>query len=421
MLTYEGCSISHTPIQDQSRLGCYANNTLKLFTASLTLHIPTNKTLFKLPDRREQARPCQAEREARVFTDGSSHGTLAPPTSGTLPRRRGKLVPPVQSRRDCPPALQYLFAPRGQGELDWQGYAFHPPCANALRPTQLSDFGPPGSWAVITGASDGIGAEYARQLAGKRFNLVLVSRTASKLDAVGQDIKKDNPDVEIRTHPMDFAKNDDGDYAALARLVSDIDVAILINNVGVSHEIPTAFVETPSKEVKDITTVNVTGTLRTTQTIAPKMVQQKRGLIITMGSFGGIMPTAYLACYSGSKAFLQYWSSALGAELEESGVTVQFFNSYMVTSAMSKIKRTSLAVPSPKYFVKSALSSIGRSGASQGIGYTGTPYHSHSLLHWYIREAYGTTNLYVCRRLLKIHKHIRTRALAKREREAKKQ
>ncbi|KAI9671063.1 MAG: hypothetical protein M1831_005148 [Alyxoria varia] len=263
-----------------------------------------------------------------------------------------------------------------------------------LAGAKLSKFGSPGSWAVITGASDGIGAEYARQLASKRFNLVLVSRTASKLNALGQDIKKDNPSVEIRTHPMDFAKNNDDDYATLAGLIRDIDVAILINNVGMSHDIPTAFVETPPKEVKDITTVNVTGTLRTTQTVAPKMVEQKRGLILTMGSFGGIMPTAYLATYSGTKAFLQYWSSALGAELEEAGVTVQFLNSYMVTSAMSKIKRTSLAVPSPKYFVKSALSSIGRSGASQGIGYTGTPYHSHSLLHWYIRKVYGTMNLH---------------------------
>ncbi|KAF2091490.1 NAD(P)-binding protein [Saccharata proteae CBS 121410] len=285
--------------------------------------------------------------------------------------------------------------------------------------TSLSKFGPKGSWAVVTGASDGIGKEYALQLARKGFNIVLVSRTQSKLDVLAQEIQSKHG-VSTETLAIDFASATDADYDRLAALVTPLDLSILINNVGLSHSIPVPFVETPLNEMRDIITINCLATLRVTQIVAPVLVKRRRGLILTMASFGGLLPTPLLATYSGSKAFLQRWSTALGAELADQGVTVQLVQSYLVTSAMSKIRRASASIPTPKAFVRTALGKIGRSGGAQGMAYTSTPFWSHGLMHWWIENTVGTMNKVTLGVNKNMHAGIRKRALRKAEREAKK-
>lgn len=220
---------------------------------------------------------------------------------------------------------------------------------------------------------------------------------------------------------MDFAANSDADYSKLKSAVDSLDISILINNVGLSHNIPVPFAETDEKEMRDIITINCTGTLRITQLVAPGMIKRHRGLILTMASFGGLLPTPLLATYSGSKAFLQQWSSALASELAPYGVKVQVVQSYLVTSALSKIRRSSAMVPTPKQFVRAALSKIGRSGGAQGISGTSTPYWAHGLLHWaVVNLTPGTMNRFVVDVNRKMHEDIRKRALRKAEREGKK-
>jgi 17beta-estradiol 17-dehydrogenase / very-long-chain 3-oxoacyl-CoA reductase len=273
---------------------------------------------------------------------------------------------------------------------------------------------------VVTGASDGIGKEYAIQLAQKGFNLVLVSRTQTKLVALASEIEQKYAGVRTKVLPMDFARNDDGDYAKLKALVDGLDVGILVNNVGLSHNIPVPFIHTPKQEMSDIITINCVGTLKVTQIIAPRMVQRKRGLILTMGSFGGLFPTPLLATYSGSKAFLQHWSTALGGELQGTGVDVELVLAHMITTAMSKIRKTSLAVPNPKTFVKAVLGKVGRSGSAQNMAYTGTPFWGHAGLQWFIENTVGIGAGLVVRQNRVMHESIRKRALKKAERDAKK-
>jgi 17beta-estradiol 17-dehydrogenase / very-long-chain 3-oxoacyl-CoA reductase len=219
---------------------------------------------------------------------------------------------------------------------------------------------------------------------------------------------------------MDFAANRDSDYTSLSQLVQGLEIAILINNVGLSHSIPTPFLQTPEQEMKDIITINDLGTLRVTQAIAPLMVQRKRGLILTMASFGGVFPTPLLATYSGSKAFLQNWGAALGAELAPHGITVQVVQSHLVTSAMSKIRRPSLLVPTPKQFVKATLGKIGLNGGAQGVPFTLTPWWSHGLMQWGIMSTLGQYSGTVLGINKGMHEDIRKRALRKAERDAKK-
>ncbi|KAG9238936.1 hypothetical protein BJ875DRAFT_274490 [Amylocarpus encephaloides] len=286
----------------------------------------------------------------------------------------------------------------------------------------LRSYGKKGTWAVITGASDGIGKEYAIQLAQKGFNLVLVSRTESKLQNLAQEIEQKYAGAQIKCKilVMDFSKNNDEDYAKLKALIDRLDVGILVNNVGQSHSIPVPFVLTPKDEIRDIIAINCTATLKVTQIVAPGMVQRKRGLILTMGSMGGWMPTPLLATYSGSKAFLQHWSTALAGELKGSGVDVELVLSYLVTTAMSKVRRASSMVPSPRAFVKTTLAKIGRSGGAQNFSYTSTPFWSHALMQWWVENTVGiggTIGLGVNKSM---HESIRKRALKKAERESKK-
>ncbi|ETS82950.1 3-ketoacyl-CoA reductase [Pestalotiopsis fici W106-1] len=289
-----------------------------------------------------------------------------------------------------------------------------------LSGTNLRKYGKKGTWAVVTGASDGLGKEYATQLAAKGFNLVLVSRTQSKLEAIAKELESKHSGLQTKILAMDFSADRDEDYEALKQLIDGLDVGILINNVGQSHSIPVPFLLTEKKEMQDIVTINCLGTLKVTQAVAPGMQSRKKGLILTMGSFGGWAPIPYLATYSGSKAFLQHWSSALAAELKPSNIDVQLCLSHLVTTAMSKIRRPNLIVPSPRPFVKAALGKIGR-GGWQFMPDTYTPWWSHAVMGWAVETFLGVGNRLLRSYNVSTHIDIRNRALRKAAREAKKQ
>ncbi|KAI1086398.1 short chain dehydrogenase [Rostrohypoxylon terebratum] len=289
-----------------------------------------------------------------------------------------------------------------------------------LSGTSLRKYGKKGTWAVVTGASDGLGKEFATQLAARGFNLILVSRTLSKLEALSQELEKKFPGLQTKVLDMDFSADDDADYARLAKLITGLDIGILINNVGQSHSIAVPFLLTEQKELEDIVTINCLGTLKVTQVVASGMEARKRGLILTMGSFGGWIPTPYLATYSGSKAFLQHWSAALAAELKPSNVDVQLCLSYLVTTAMSKVRRASVLIPGPKPFVRAALSKVGL-GGWQSMAYTYTPFWSHALMAWVIENTIGVGHRLGIWVNLKMEMDIRDRALKKAARNAKKE
>lgn len=217
---------------------------------------------------------------------------------------------------------------------------------------------------------------------------------------------------------MDFSHDNNADYERLAELIQGLDVGILINNVGMSHSIPVPFLETSPEELQNIVVINCLGTLKVTQTVAPILKARKNGLILTMGSFGGWTPTALLATYSGSKAFLQQWSTALAAELSDDKVDVYLVLSHLVTTAMSKVRRPSLLIPTPKAFVKAALGKVGL-GSFQTASNTYTPWWTHAVMLWFVENVSGISSWPTIAVNKNMHVGIRKRALAKRAREAK--
>ena len=219
---------------------------------------------------------------------------------------------------------------------------------------------------------------------------------------------------------MDFARNLDSDYSKLKEIVDELDIAILVNNVGQSYEMPTPFLLTEKRVHDEIISINITGTLRVTQTVAPGMVGRGRGLILTMGSFAGLFPSPLLSVYSGSKAFLQSWSTALHEELRGKGVDVQFILSHMVVTSMSKLRKPSMIAPPPKAFVRSVLQKIGLGGVGN-VAATTTPYWAHAMMQWAVEKTFGPASTCVLQKNLKMHEDIRVRAVRKREREKRAQ
>jgi len=277
-----------------------------------------------------------------------------------------------------------------------------------------------GAWAVVTGASDGIGREFAFQLAKAGFNILLVARNKVLLDATAAEIEKACPGVSTKTYSIDFSKNDDVSYDALTTTFNGLDIGVLVNNVGKSHTMPAYFMDTPNDEITDIIAVNINATLRVTRAISSGMVQRKRGLILNIGSFAGAVPSPMLATYSGTKAFLATFTSALAEEVKSHNVIVEHVNTYFVVSKLSKIRNSSALIPKPAAYVRSVLSKI---GLPCGAGYSGrpdtsTPYWSHALLD-YTLTLIGLPSVFISY-THNLHKSIRKRALKKVERDAKK-
>ncbi|KAI9244695.1 hypothetical protein BDA99DRAFT_528878 [Phascolomyces articulosus] len=281
-----------------------------------------------------------------------------------------------------------------------------------LKGISLKKFGAGnGGWAVITGATDGIGKEFAQQLAKKKFNILLVSRTASKLETISKEIA-DQYGVETKTYAMDFTKGDNEDFARLGDMMSTIRVGVLVNNVGTNHEFPTPFAEESDKVIQDIIEVNVKGALKMTKLVLPQMQSERSGLILNLGSFAGMVPSPYLSVYSGSKAFLSTWTQALAKEVENQGIIVQNVNTYFVVSSMSKIRRPTFLIPLPKPYVASVLAKIGLPCGSS-VPFTSTSYPSQGLANWFMNLL--SPNFWITQNF-NIQKDVRRRALRKRER-----
>ncbi|KAJ2931300.1 hypothetical protein H1R20_g5822, partial [Candolleomyces eurysporus] len=277
-----------------------------------------------------------------------------------------------------------------------------------------------GAWAVVTGATDGIGKEFALQLAKGGFNVFLVARNTALLTSVGAEIEEKYK-VQTRTHSIDFAKSGDAEYNGLAKAVEGLDVGVLVNNVGKSHNMPAYLVDTPQDEIKDIVAINVNATIKVTYIVLPGMVARKRGLILNVGSFAGAVASPMLAVYSGTKAFLSKFSDAIGEEVRKDGIVVEHLNTYFVVSKLSKIRKSTPLIPKPAPYVRSVLAKIGLScgAAYSGRPNTSTPYWSHALLDYAI-TLIGIPSLFISY-THGLHIDIRRRALRKLERDSKAQ
>ncbi|KAK7473654.1 hypothetical protein BaRGS_00035132 [Batillaria attramentaria] len=222
-----------------------------------------------------------------------------------------------------------------------------------------------GSWAVVTGCTDGIGKAYAEELARRGLNVVLISRTRSKLEALAQEIKE-RFKVETRIIAADFTRADI--YDDIRKELSGLDIGTLVNNVGMAYDYPEYFhlQENNDKFVMDMINCNTASVAMMTSMMLPGMVAKKKGVIINISSGFGRFPAPLVTVYSATKCFVDFFSRALQQEYGPMGITIQVVMPYFVATKMSKIRRTSMFVPSPTDYVRSALNTVGLQGLTFG-------------------------------------------------------
>lgn len=235
----------------------------------------------------------------------------------------------------------------------------------------------PDSWAIVTGATDGIGLEFARELAKKGYNLLLISRSAEKLQKVKEDLSKSlKQSREIRVLKIDFSQRDV--YDAIDKEVKKLpDISVLVNNVGVSYCTPEYFGDL-SKTNKDpnfvdsMINVNIVSCTKMIQMVISKMEEQKRGIIINLSSLSAVYPTPLLSLYGATKIYVDFLSRGLQAEYASKGIIIQSVLPSYVATNMSKIRKASLLVPTPAAYVKGTLRTVGVEERTYG-------YWSHKL------------------------------------------
>ena len=178
----------------------------------------------------------------------------------------------------------------------------------------VSKYGP---WAIVAGASEGLGAAFAAAIAARGLNLLLLARRGEVLATVAEDLRGRFP-VEVRTAACDMARPDLAD--ALAALTADIQVGLGVYNaafatMGDLHARPMA-------ELMQVVDVNVRAPMIFARTLAPAMVARGRGGLALMSSLAGFQGAPNIAPYAASKAFNTVLGESLWSELTPLGVDV---------------------------------------------------------------------------------------------------
>jgi short-subunit dehydrogenase len=172
--------------------------------------------------------------------------------------------------------------------------------------------------ALITGASSGLGAEYAKLFAADGHDLVLVARRRDRLEALARELESTRG-VKARVIAADLSTPGAPAHVAeeVARMGLELD--FLVNNAGFGASGAFAELE-PARELEMIQ-VNIAALVALTRTFLPAMVGRRRGRILNVGSTAGFTPGPFMAVYYASKAFVNSFSEALSHELRGSGVT----------------------------------------------------------------------------------------------------
>jgi uncharacterized protein len=183
-----------------------------------------------------------------------------------------------------------------------------------MRQSFVSSYGP---WAVVAGASEGLGAAFAEVLATRGVNLVLLARRAELLAEVTGRLSAERS-VEVRAEACDLARPDLA--SVLARVTCDLDVGLAIYNAAYA---PVGNVlDHSTDDLLRVIDVNVRGPLVFARTLAPAMVKRGRGGVVLMSSMAGFQGAPRIATYAASKAFNTVLGEGLWRELAPHGVDV---------------------------------------------------------------------------------------------------
>ena len=175
-------------------------------------------------------------------------------------------------------------------------------------------------FAVITGASRGIGAAYAKAIAHRGYDLLLVSRDDVRLQAIATTLQH-TYGVQIQTAVLDLAQPDAGHQLFVLSRQEREHVDLLINNAGFGMY--GSFIDMALPRIHEMLRLHVNTVVDSTRLFLPSMVERKSGAIINVASLAGLFPIPYMAEYAATKAFMISFSESLCEEVRSSGVYIQ--------------------------------------------------------------------------------------------------
>ncbi len=230
-------------------------------------------------------------------------------------------------------------------------------------------------FAVVTGASRGIGAEYARALAARGCDVLLVARDAQRLEQLAAELVTRYA-VSAQWVVIDLSEAEAGHklYAAARRHRPMVDV--LVNNAGFG--LYGQFVEMPMDRLQQMLRLHINSVVESMRLFLPGMIERQRGTVINVASIAGLFSMPYLAQYAATKAFLVSLSEAIDQEVRSSGVRIQACcpgsTETDFHAAAGYVPKDPVRSESPAEVVAASLAALGRGRCLVPIGWRGRLY-----------------------------------------------
>lgn len=216
-----------------------------------------------------------------------------------------------------------------------------------------------GTWALVTGASSGIGKELARQLAHKGFNVVLVARREHLLDELAKELR-DNAQVETRVVALDLSKA--GAVRALYDAASTLDVGLVIPAAGIDEM--GRFLDKDYSRIEHMLTLNIQVPTEIAHVFGQKLAARKRSGIILVSSVFGYQGIPNFAGYAASKAYILVLGEALNVEFAQQGIDVLVLSPGLTDTPFSQsmeinFSKIPMFAQRPETVAKIALAALG--------------------------------------------------------------
>jgi len=235
----------------------------------------------------------------------------------------------------------------------------------------MSGFDLNGCCALVTGASAGIGREFALQLAGRAGALVLVARRFDRLEELRGELTKKDPNLNVHCRAVDLSQPGDVDELIAWLKREGIAIDFLINNAGLGDR--GTFVTGEPERLREMLAVNIVALTMLTRALLPAMIEKKRGAILNVSSSAGFLPIRKMAVYAASKSYVTSFSDAIGGEVRKQGIVVSALCPGPVDTEFSSVARRSIGkqpYPSPSFMhmpveavVRAGLAGIERNKA----------------------------------------------------------
>ena len=240
------------------------------------------------------------------------------------------------------------------------------------------------AWALVTGASDGIGRGFAHELLRRGFNVIIHGRNEKKLLGIKDALLKEFPNREVKLLVLDaMAKEwtDDYDSTVLAA-VKGLNLTMLINNVGGMGGLEPPFdpvSKRPAWQINSMVMLNATFMTQITRVLTPILTRDKsqRTIIVNVSSAAELISSPYLVVYSATKAYVSRWSASLESELRTEGHKIDVHS--LIVGAVATDNAASvpnLFNPAVPTFVRAVVKKFGASDVVI------TPYWPHGVQVW---------------------------------------